>query len=262
MREPTPLPLLDLLLLESTYGDRRHAQIDPKELLAEVVNQTAEKGGVLLIPSFAVGRSQTVMHLLTELKKSGAIPDLPVYLDSPMAINVSDIYCQFSEQHRLSDMQCRDMCAGTTYVNDVEESKALASLRYPHIIIAGSGMATGGRIVHHMKRLISNHRTTVLFTGYQAGGTRGAKMQRGVDTIKIHGKWIPLNARVVVLSGLSGHGDYVDIGQWLSDSAIDDNTHIKLVHGEPDALEGMRDHLKQTSSCQVEIAENGEVLHF
>ena len=113
-----------------------------------------------------------------------------------------------------------------------------------------------------MKHLVSNHRTTVLFTGYQAGGTRGAKMQRGVNSLKIHGKWIPLNARVVALSGLSGHGDFVDIGQWLSNSALDNRTRIKLVHGELDALEGMRDHLKQNSPFQVDIAESNEVLSW
>lgn len=259
MREPSPLPDLDLLLLESTYGNRRHDRTNPALQLAEVVHHTAKQGGVLLIPSFAVGRAQTILHVLAQLKEDGEIPDLPVYLDSPMAINVSDIYCQYNDQHRLTHEQCQSMCEVATYTKDVEESKALAGLTYPHIIIAGSGMVTGGRILHHMKRLVSDHKTTVLFTGYQAGGTRGAKMQQGAEYIKIHGKWIPFKAKVAVLNGLSGHGDYLDIEKWLSGSSLSKNTKIQLIHGEADALEGLRDHLNRNTEFEVDIAGYKEI---
>ena len=154
MKPPAPLPELDLLLLESTYGNRSHGNDDPFQQLAAIVNATAEKGGVVLIPSFAVGRAQTIMHILAELKEQDKIHDLPVFLDSPMAINVPDIYCKYADQHRLKNHQCHTMCNVTTYTQTVDESKALAELNYPHIIIAGSGMATGGRILHHMKRLL------------------------------------------------------------------------------------------------------------
>ncbi len=260
MRPPNQLPELDLLLLESTYGNRQHERTDPGQQLANIVNETMHKGGVVLIPSFAVGRAQTVMHLLAELMNKGDIARVPVYLDSPMAINVSDIYCRYAGQHRLTQQQCKAMCGVATYTKSVEESKAIARQVYPHIIIAGSGMATGGRILHHMKRLLAEHSTTVLFTGYQAGGTRGAKMQQGVDSVKIHGKWIPVRARIEVLHALSGHGDYLDIEQWLADSDLRDNTKIQLIHGDPDALEGMKDYLSRNTAFNINVSEHRKSL--
>lgn len=260
MNPPEPLPELDLLLLESTYGNRRHEVADPIEQLAGIVNETAQKGGVLLIPSFAVGRAQTLQHLLATLKSEGRVPDIPVYLDSPMAISVSDIYCRYSRHHRLSHDQCCRMCEVATYTRRVEESKALAELVFPHVIIAGSGMAIGGRILHHFKRLLGDHRTTVLFAGFQAGGTRGAKMVGGADSVKIHGEWIPVKARVEVIHGLSGHADFAEIQQWLKRSQLTKNTAIKLVHGEPDALEAMRDHLRRKTSYHVEVASDQSIL--
>jgi metallo-beta-lactamase family protein len=260
MKPPDPLPELDLLLLESTYGNRRHGDSDPFEQLAGIVTETAQKGGVLLIPSFAVGRAQTLQYLLATLKGEGRVPDIPVYLDSPMAISVSDIYCRYSRQHRLSHGQCRHMCEVATYTRAVEDSKALAELRFPHIIIAGSGMATGGRILHHFKRLLGDHRTTVLFAGYQAGGTRGAKMVGGAEGVKIHGEWVPVKARVEVIHGLSGHADYLEIQQWLERSHLTKNTAIKLVHGEPDALDAMRDHLRRMTPYHVEVANDQSIL--
>lgn len=260
IKPPVLLPELDLLLLESTYGNRQHGNADPVEQIAKVVNATAYKGGVILIPSFAVGRAQTLMHILESLKSQNRIPPLPVYLDSPMAINVSDIYCRYIEQHRLGKEQCHAFCKDITYTKSIEDSKALVELTFPHIIIAGSGMATGGRILHHMKRLLSDHRTTLLFTGYQAGGTRGAKLLEGVDSIKIHGKYIPCKAHVEVLDGLSGHADYIDLENWLKATALNKNMPIQLVHGDPDALEGMKEHLRKTTNYDVEVARYRGVL--
>ncbi|MEJ8568835.1 MBL fold metallo-hydrolase [Elongatibacter sediminis] len=254
MRSPDPLPGLDLLVLESTYGNRTHPDSHPVDQIEHIVKETASNGGALLIPSFAVGRAQSLQHVLTTLKQTNRIPDVPVYLDSPMAISVADIYCRYAEHHRLSEPQCRAMCDTTHYTRSVEDSKALAGLRFPHVIIAGSGMATGGRILHHFKRLLRDHRTTVLFAGYQAGGTRGAKMLAGTESVKIHGEWIPVKARVEVISGLSGHADYVEMHRWLSQSNLRDNSKITLVHGEPDALEAMRDHLARETRFAVGVA--------
>jgi len=256
MRPPSRLPEVDLLILESTYGNRQHERIDPGPQLASIVNETMGNGGVVLIPSFAVGRAQTIMHLLAELMNKEDIARVPIYLDSPMAINVSDIYCRYAGQHRLTQQQCKTMCEDVTYTKSVEESKAISRQAYPHVIIAGSGMATGGRILHHMKRLLGSHNTTVLFTGYQAGGTRGAKMQQGVDSVKIHGKWIPCRAKIEVLHALSGHGDYLDIEQWLADSNLTNKTKIQLVHGDPDALEGMKDYLTRNTDYETSISEH------
>ena len=262
MSPPKLLPPLDLLLLESTYGNRLHDKEDPLEQLAEIVNSTAKKGGVLLIPSFAVGRTESVQHMLATLIKEERIPKLPIYLDSPMAINVFDIYCEHFELNRLSKDQCHDMCNVATFTRTVDESKALSELIMPHIIIAGSGMATGGRILHHMKRLIGDYRTTILFTGYLSGGTRGAKMLAGKESVKIHGKWLPVKARVEILHGLSGHGDYEDITQWLQSSDLHHKTKIRLVHGEPEASEAMRDHLMQNTQFDVEVASYHEILRL
>ena len=254
MKPADPLPELDLLLLESTYGNRRHKDSDPFQQLADIINETVKEGGTLLIPSFAVGRAQALQHMLASLMKEKRIPKLPIYLDSPMAISVSDIYCRYQDELRLDKQDCINMSETTTYTREVEESKAIASQQYPHIIIAGSGMATGGRILHHFKRLLSNYRTRVLFTGYQAGGTRGAKMLDGTEDVKIHGQWIRVKAKVEVLDGLSGHADYMDIANWLKQSSLRSNMPIQLVHGDPSALEGMRDHLRKTTSFEVEIA--------
>jgi len=214
----------------------------------------------LLIPSFAVSRAQTLQHMLATLIEQDRIPRMPVYLDSPMAIDVSKIYCRYADQHRLTPAQCHAMCSAVTYTASVEDSKALTEQRFPHIIIAGSGMASGGRILHHFKRLLGDHRTTVLFTGYQAGGTRGAKMLQGADSVKIHGQWLPIKAQVEVMHGLSGHGDYVDLEHWLKQSALPKNMSIQLVHGDPDALEGMRDHLRRTTSFDVDVAGYHNIL--
>jgi metallo-beta-lactamase family protein len=262
MREPKPLPEVDHLLLESTYGNRRHEPIDPAQQLADVVNATVAKGGTLLIPSFAVGRAQILQHLLATLMDQGRIPKLPVYLDSPMAISVSDLYCHYADFHRLSKAQCAHMCDVVTYTRAVDESKALADITYPHVIIAGSGMATGGRILHHMKRLLGDHRTTLLFAGYQAGGTRGAKMLAGMESVKIHGQWWPVKAAIQMISGLSGHADYTEIQQWLEHSALRNDTRIHLVHGDPETLDAHCDHLRQSTPYKIDIADYRGILHF
>ena len=255
MQAPALLPPVDMLLLESTYGDRQHDEVDVAEQLAEVVNETAKNGGVLLIPAFAVGRAQLLQYLLVKLMDEGKIPRLPIFLDSPMAIRVSHIYKRHHEYHRLSAAECERTEDVIQYTQSIDDSKAIASVRGPHVIIAGSGMATGGRILHHFKHWLGDHRATVLFSGYQAGGTRGAKMQQGVNAIKIHGDWIPLRANVRNLDGLSGHADYLELHQWLKASKLPAGTQIQLVHGEPDVLEAFRDYLSEHSDYDVDIPD-------
>ncbi len=262
MYPPQPLPELDLLLLESTYGNRRHGDADPAQALAEIVNETVKVGGVLLIPSFAVGRAQAIQHLLCRLMDASVIPKLQIFLDSPMAIDVFEIYRQHARLHRLSNADCQRIANAVTYTHSVEESKTLSDLKYPHIIIAGSGMATGGRILHHMKRLLPNHRTTLLFSGYQSGGTRGARLLQGAETTKIHGEHVPCKARVAVLDGLSGHADYCDTTEWLRHSHMRAGTPIQLVHGEPDAADSLRLHLNEKTRYQVAVAEYRSVIRI
>ena len=260
MKPPRPLPELDLLLMESTYGNRQHEDTDPLQRLSTIVNAVAKKGGTLLIPAFSVGRAQALQHLLATLMTSGDIPKLPIYLDSPMAIKVSDIFCQYSDQHKLSHEQCHHMCDLVTYTRSVDASKAIAGQVFPHIIIAGSGMATGGQILHHFKRLLNKTKTTVLFTGYQAEGTRGAKMLDGVEAVKIHGESIALRASVEMVSGLSGHADYLELTRWLKESSLKNSTKVKLIHGNPEALESLREHLQENTSFDVSVAVYRDIL--
>lgn len=262
MYAPELLPAVDLLLLEATYGDRRHAPEDAWQQLAAVVNETAHDGGVLLIPSFAIGRAQLLQHMLVTLMAEGKIPRLPIYLDSPMAISASAIYQRFHRYHRLTHQQCDAAFEQVIYTRSIDESKALASERAPHIIIAGSGMATGGRILHHFKHWLSDHRCTVLFSGHQAGGTRGAKMLQGVESIKVHGEWLAVKAKIRQLDGLSGHADYLELATWLAASTLSPRTRIYLVHGEPDALESMSDYLKQTTDFDVNIGDYRGILQL
>ncbi len=262
MPPPHPLPRLDRLLLESTYGDRLHPQHDPLEQLARIVNTTAQRGGVLLMPSFAVGRAQALQFMLATLRARGSIPRLPVYLDSPMAISVSEIYRRYEKLHLLTEADYEQIAELVTCTREVSESKALADIRYPHIIIAGSGMATGGRILHHFKQHLGNPNNTVIFPGYQAGGTRGDKMHSGAKAVKIHGQWYPVEAQIETMQGLSGHADYQQIGDWLAASEIDRNTAIHLVHGDPAALEAQRDYLRRQFDYQVEVACYRQVLHL
>lgn len=262
MHPPEPLPELDYLLLESTYGNRRHVDNDAFDELAEVVNETAKAGGVLMIPSFAVGRAQLLQYMLVSLMDDGRIPRLPIFLDSPMAIRVSGMYSDYHQHHKLSAAQCSHAEDMVTYTHSVDESKAIGKQTGPHIIIAGSGMATGGRILHHFKHWLGDYRCTVLFAGYQAGGTRGAKMLHNCERIKLHGEWFDVKAQVRNLEGLSGHADYHEIGEWLRQSKLQPGTVIQLVHGEPDALETMRDYLTQTTSFDVDIPDYMSILRI
>ncbi|MCL5050016.1 MAG: MBL fold metallo-hydrolase [Firmicutes bacterium] len=262
MKPPAPLPPVDVLMLESTYGDRRHEENNILEKLADIINDAAKKGGPILIPSFAVGRAQLLQHLIVTLMDDGKIPRIPVFLDSPMAIRVSDIYRRHHEYHRLTAEQCERAEHVVEYTHSVDESKAIASQQGPHIIIAGSGMATGGRILHHFKHWLADHRATVLFSGYQAGGTRGDKMLQGMESIKIHGDWIPVRATIRVLDGLSGHADYVELTEWLKASNIAPGTQIHLVHGEPNALECFRDYLSEKTQFNVDIPDYMSILHI
>ena len=255
MLAPEPLADCDCLVIESTYGDRLHEQDDASDKLAGIINQTVQKGGSILIPSFAVGRAQTVMFILAELIRQQAIPKLPIFLDSPMAINASDIYCRHHQLHRLTPDQCRTMSELVEYTREVEESKALSRISYPHIIISASGMATGGRVLHHLRRMLPDNRNAVVMAGYQAGGTRGRKLLDGDQLVKIFGQDVPVKARIEAIETLSAHADYQELIGWLKSS---DNLHPKqvfVVHGEPDAADAFRLQLQDQLGWQVKVPD-------
>jgi metallo-beta-lactamase family protein len=261
MRPPRAIEQADYLVLESTYGNRRHPEEDFSAGLAAVINRTAKRGGIVLVPAFAVGRSQTLIHLISELKAAGEIADLPVFLNSPMAINATDLYFRWHELHRLSDEQCQHLGSEVTFVRDAKESRALNSQRGPAIIISASGMLSGGRVLHHLKSFGPDAKNTILLCGFQAAGTRGEALIHGAEVVKIHGEYIPMHAEVVSLEGLSAHADYVELGDWLADVERPPQ-RVFLTHGEPSAQDAFRRYLRDRLGWKCDIPELGEVVEL
>jgi metallo-beta-lactamase family protein len=252
MQPPTVIKHADYLLVESTYGNRLHENADPREKLAEVINQTVKRHGVVLIPVFAVGRAQQVLYYIHQLKAAKAIPDIPVYLNSPMAINANEIFNKHHHEHRLSPQESWEVCNTAHLVNSPEESKKLTETKGPMIILSASGMATGGRVVHHLKALAPDPRNTILFAGFQAAGTRGAALLDHAETIKIHGEYIPVRAQVHCLSNLSAHADYSEILEWLRGFQSAPKMTF-ITHGEPVAADRMRLHIEEQLGWRVKL---------
>lgn len=261
MRPPAPPLAADLVLLESTYGNRSHGEEDPRQQLAEAISRTAARGGIVVVPAFAVGRAQELLHLLQELKSQSRIPDLPVYLNSPMAADVTHIFLRHAQEHRLSQAQCEAVSAGVKIINSEEESRALNRLRFPSIIVSASGMATGGRVVHHIKAYAPDARNTLLFAGYQAVGTRGAALVGGARSVKIHGEWVPVRAEVVSLNGLSAHADREGLLAWVG-ALPQAPRHVYLTHGEPEAADCLRQAVEERCGWPASVPELGEIARL
>jgi metallo-beta-lactamase family protein len=261
MREPSIINEIDYLVIESTYGNRLHQKEDPKVLLKEIINKTVHRGGSIIIPAFAVARAQNLLYYISVLKKEKSIPDIPVYLDSPMAINATNIMCKHKEDHHLSESECTDLCNTATYTRTPEESKSLDNNSFPKIIISASGMATGGRILFHLKTYATDPKNTILFAGYQAGGTRGARMVNGEKEIKIHGQMVPVRAQVESLSNLSAHADYEEIMHWLSHFRKPPKK-VFITHGEPEAAKSLKTKIEQQFgwTCIVPQYQQTETL--
>lgn len=232
MKDPAPPPRADYVIVESTYGDRRHEQVDPTRTLGNHIERCIKRGGTVVIPAFAVGRVQSLLYHLSRLRADGRLRDVPIYLDSPMAINASGLMCGFIGEHRLSREACEAACGVAHYVREVEESKALTADTAPKVIISASGMATGGRVVHHLKRFAPDSRNLILFSGFQAAGTRGAALVSGARKIKIHGDYIAVEAEVANLTMLSAHADSDELMRWLG-SLQAAPRHVYVTHGEP-----------------------------
>jgi metallo-beta-lactamase family protein len=253
---------VDYLVVESTYGDRTHPAIDPCDELEPVITRTIRRGGVLLVPSFAVGRAQTLLYCIHRLKEQGRIPrDLPVFLNSPMAVDVTELYLHFRAEHRLGADECKAVCSTAKYVNSVEESKELNNRRTPMIILAASGMATGGRVIHHLKAFAPEPRNTILFSGYQAAGTRGAAMLAGTPSVRIHGQDIPVRAEVATLSNLSAHADRDETLSWLDTLAAAPRRTF-VTHGEPVASDALRQQIERRLGWAVHVPEYREVVEL
>lgn len=252
MQPPALIRQADYLVIESTYGNRLHDKSDPKIKLAEVINQTVQRNGVVLVPVFAVGRAQEVLYYIHLLKLTKAIPDIPVYLNSPMAINATEIFHKYQHEHRLSPEECRALCNTAHLVNSVEESKKLTEAKGPMIILSASGMATGGRVVHHLKALAPDAKNSILFAGFQAAGTRGAALINNAESIKIHGEYIPVRAQVHCLTNLSAHADYSEIIEWLCGFNCAPKMTF-ITHGEPIAADMMRFHVEENLGWSVKV---------
>ena len=256
----TPPANADVLLCESTYGDRDHEAGDPAELLAAIVNRVAKRGGVIVIPAFAIGRTQTFMYYLRQLEDQQRIPRLPVYVDSPMALSATDLYLKHREDHDLEF--AREDSNGKGDPLDVhqfhltrtaEESKQINNVKTPCIIISASGMVTGGRVLHHLIQRLPDARNAVILGGFQAQGTRGRALQEGAKTIRIFGQEIPVNAEVVELGQFSAHAGKSELLRWLTGlPAPPKQTY--LTHGEPSAAQSLQSAIQEKFKWKVSVA--------
>ncbi len=243
INEPDIIDNADYLIVESTYGDRLHEKTSPFTELKDIITNTAKKGGTLLIPAFTVGRAQTVLYYINQLKLKHAIPNIPVFVDSPMATKVTHLLEHYVGEHRLTKKECKAVSTTATYISTVEESKQIDNYAMPTIIISASGMATGGRVLHHLKAFAPHAKNTILFTGYQAAGTRGARILNGESEIKIHGKMVPINARVENLDNISAHADYEEVLYWLSHFKQKPKT-VFITHGEIEAANSLKEKIE------------------
>lgn len=263
--DPAPPPECDYLICESTYGDRDHPQESLLSALAEVVTRAAARGGAMLVAAFAVGRAQQLIYLLQVLKREGRIPDLPIYLDSPMACDATLIYREHREDHDLSEGQLEAPHAvldgpGVYLSRTTDESKKLNRHGGPAVIISSSGMMTGGRILHHLKQRLPSSRNTVILGGFQAEGTRGRQLKEGARFIRIHGQDVPVRAAIEEVPGLSGHADRSGLLRWLE--PLKQPKTVFLVHGEVPSAEALAATLQAERGWPVRIPALGETVTF
>lgn len=255
--KPPALPFAsDYLICESTYGDRRHPRIDREEELLMWLLPAVERGGVVVIPAFAVGRAQTLLLHIARLKRDGKLVNVPVYLDSPMAIDASALYHRFMHEHRLSEAECELMCRAASLVNSPEQSKALDQRTGPMIIVSASGMATGGRVVHHMKAFMGDPKNLVLLAGFQAPGTRGGSLAQGAQSLRIHGQEYPVRAQVGQLQSASSHADADELLAWMR-LLPQPPRRVFITHGESEASAALRGRIEAELGWKAEVPALG-----
>jgi metallo-beta-lactamase family protein len=257
--DPAPPPDADYVVCESTYGNREHPAGAPHDALDEVINRVAGRGGVLVIPAFAVGRTQTLLYVLRQLEDWQRIPSLPVYVDSPMAISATQLYSRHHEDHDLEFAREEKggdplSCRRTVMARSREDSKRIMEVVEPCIILSASGMATGGRVLYHLARRAPDSRNAVLLPGFQAEGTRGRALIEGARTLRIHGQEVPVKAEVVVLNQFSAHADRREILRWLS-AAPRPPREAFIVHGEPAAARALRSTIAEQLRWRATIPE-------
>jgi len=249
----------DIIILESTYGDRFHSTEDPKEKLHEIIWETYRKNGILMIPTFAVERAQEILFLLSCLKEENRLPGVAIYLDSPMGIKATNVLLKYDDWHHLSNTQCRSIDNIAELIVNSETSKAVVADTRPKIVLAGSGMLSGGRILHYLTEYGNSPKHTLLLTGFQAAGTRGRALLEGAKKLKIFGREYPFEAQLEQLHSLSAHADQEELLNWLSHLA-EKPQKIILNHGEPHQSNALRVKLKDKLSCDVVSAQPNEVI--
>lgn len=265
IRDPAVIENAEYLVVESTYGDRIHPEQDPMLVIEQVAHAAMENGGAIIVPSFAIGRTQELMYFIRRLQDEGRMPRIPIFIDSPMAVSATKLYADSKEEHdedmqiSLEEGRSELEPDGVTFVRDREQSKALNAQRGPLMIIAGSGMANGGRIVHHLLRRLSDPSTIVLFTGYQANGTLGRRIVNGEPVVRILGQEVHVRARIEQLSSLSAHADQTEILRWLSGFKNPPRKTF-IVHGEPPAQKALRERIIETLGWDVVIPHMGETF--
>ena len=259
--DPVPPPPCDVLVCESTYGDRDHPVSRPLDELEAVTKEAILRGGMMLVASFAIGRCQQLVYLLRTLMAAGRLPEIPVWIDSPMAVEATEVFRRHVAEHDFTEARMQGVSDSLAspwvrMARTAEESKAINAHDGAGIVIASSGMMNGGRILHHLTRRLPDPRTTVLVAGFQATGTRGRTLIDGAEFLTIHGRDIPVRAAVRRVDALSGHGDRHEIGRWLS--SMPAPRRVFLVHGEPPAARGMAEHLKTTLGWESTIPAIGD----
>jgi metallo-beta-lactamase family protein len=269
LKDPTTPPVnADVLLCESTYGDREHEAGDPAELLAAVVNRVAKRGGSIVIPAFAIGRTQTFMYYLRQLENQQRIPRLPVYVDSPMALSATDLYLKHSEDY--DPEFAREYSGGKGDPLDVhqfhltrtaEESKQINNVKTPCIIVSASGMVTGGRVMHHLALRLPDARNAVILAGFQAQGTRGRALQEGAKTIHLFGQDVPVNAEIVELGQFSAHAGKSELLRWLTGLTTPPK-QTYLTHGEPAAAQSLQSAIREKFKWNVSVARYLDTIAF
>lgn len=243
MRPPRDIQETDYLVVESTYGDREHSALSPLDQLESAIIKAVSRKAMIVVPAFSVGRSQTLLYCLYQLRLQNRIPSIPIFLDSPMSMNATEVFCNHTGQHKLNSDQCSNVSKVAHYVWDQEESKRLDSRTGPALILSASGMATGGRVLHHLKAFLPHKDNMVLLTGFQAVGTRGASLLNGDKTVKIHGEFVPVNAEIINIENLSAHADRTEILKWISGLSKPPK-NIFITHGEKDSSLGLKNYIE------------------
>lgn len=259
MRPPAALPPADVLVTESTYGDREHAPDSPEVVLGDVVRRIAGRGGVVLIPAFAVGRTETVLLHLSRLRDRGEIPDVPVFVNSPMAVSALEVYRRHPDEHRLDTDELQRMYRMPSMVTTVDDSKLLNLRGGPMVIISASGMLAGGRVLHHLAAYGPDRRNAIVLTGYQAGGTRGAALLAGARTLRIFGRDVPIRAEVVSVDSMSAHADADDLIEWMRSSSATPSA-VYVTHGEPAAADTLRARITHELGWAARVPEHLETV--